>query len=323
MSVTDPVQSSPAEQPPAIQSLQEILAGFQPGTKTTVYARVMLHRHDPKQMKSGAPWEILVLGDATATCDVKDFDCLAQGAGHPRFLVAKLDLEDYKGSASLILRGLRPMDEADVRIEDFVRIDREMVARCRAQFDAELDAMRPGPYRDLVAAMFDDTVRDKFFFWPAASKNHHNYAGGLAEHTLEVLRYARAVAQADDLAYDPDLLTAGCLIHDIGKLDEYAAPPVLARSTAGELAYHLAFGHMRLGAVAERLRLSGVRIPDAAIFKLMHLIEQSHGAHRLDQARMPLLKEARCLAAADQMSASSAPSDRLAAAMDAVAALED
>lgn len=55
---------------------------------------------------------------------------------------------------------------------------------------------------------------------PASVKHHHNGTSGLLEHTIEVckiLEYMTDMYNLDKIL----LLTAG-LLHDIGKLDEYA-----------------------------------------------------------------------------------------------------
>ena len=54
--------------------------------------------------------------------------------------------------------------------------------------------------------------------WPAAQQIHHAYRGGLLEHTLKMAEVGRALARAYDA--NEDLVLAGVLLHDIGKLQE-------------------------------------------------------------------------------------------------------
>lgn len=60
----------------------------------------------------------------------------------------------------------------------------------------------------------------RLFTWPAAITHHHNYAGGLLEHTLEVLEYAEHIAEAFP-EVNMDVLRAAALWHDVGKVIEY------------------------------------------------------------------------------------------------------
>lgn len=60
---------------------------------------------------------------------------------------------------------------------------------------------------------------------PGSSKHHHNFPGGLAEHTLEVVRTVRCMATGFN---DPDLravVTCAALLHDYGKIYEYEFLP--------------------------------------------------------------------------------------------------
>jgi len=65
----------------------------------------------------------------------------------------------------------------------------------------------------------------KFENAPASLNWHHVYDGGLAEHTLSVTRMSVRIAQVLKSVYgieaDMDVLIAGCLLHDIGKVFEY------------------------------------------------------------------------------------------------------
>ena len=54
--------------------------------------------------------------------------------------------------------------------------------------------------------------------WPAAQQIHHAYRGGLLEHTLKMAEIGRSLARAYDA--NEDLVLAGVLLHDIGKLQE-------------------------------------------------------------------------------------------------------
>ncbi len=62
---------------------------------------------------------------------------------------------------------------------------------------------------------------------PAATKNHHAFKGGYLEHTLSVVRTGayfadKYIAYYPDLdpPLDKDLVLAGCVLHDIGKIFE-------------------------------------------------------------------------------------------------------
>ncbi|MFW9876219.1 MAG: HD domain-containing protein, partial [Candidatus Thorarchaeota archaeon] len=62
----------------------------------------------------------------------------------------------------------------------------------------------------------------KFFYYPAAIYYHHNYPYGLFEHTVETIQNAILISKGrDNIELDQDLLIAGALLHDIGKINCY------------------------------------------------------------------------------------------------------
>jgi len=74
--------------------------------------------------------------------------------------------------------------------------------------------------------------------WPAAMTVHHAYRSGLLEHILQIARVVEALARL--YGADADLLFAGAVLHDIGKLQEldYEAAPSYSRE--GNLVGHIA-----------------------------------------------------------------------------------
>ena len=62
---------------------------------------------------------------------------------------------------------------------------------------------------------------EEFKVTPAAKLMHHNYIGGLLEHTLECLEFAQVVLTKCNDKISPDLVYAACILHDFGKIFEY------------------------------------------------------------------------------------------------------
>ncbi len=85
---------------------------------------------------------------------------------------------------------------------------------------------------------------------PAAARNHHAFRGGYLEHTLSVARLAVSLAEKYAEYYpdlnpplSKDLVVAGAILHDIGKVRELVPTPDGGRYTApGRLVGHIAMG---------------------------------------------------------------------------------
>ncbi len=56
---------------------------------------------------------------------------------------------------------------------------------------------------------------------PASEKIHHNYTGGLMQHTWECINIAKVLFGAIYTDVNRELVIAGCIVHDLGKMFEY------------------------------------------------------------------------------------------------------
>jgi 3'-5' exoribonuclease len=101
----------------------------------------------------------------------------------------------------------------------------------------------------LVTSILDDN-RDTLLRMPAATHNHHAYAGGFLEHVLSVThtclyfaeKYADACPEMNP-PLDTDLVIVGGVLHDIGKLRELTLTPAGADYSAeGALIGHMLQG---------------------------------------------------------------------------------
>lgn len=63
--------------------------------------------------------------------------------------------------------------------------------------------------------------KEKFTTAPAARLMHHNYLGGLIEHTYECLEIAKSLIPVLHKKIDTNIVYAACILHDFGKIYEY------------------------------------------------------------------------------------------------------
>jgi 3'-5' exoribonuclease len=146
---------------------------------------------------------------------------------------------------------------------------------------------------ETMAARHGDRLR----IWPAAQTVHHAYRGGLLEHVLQIIRVATFLADTYDARRD--LLIAGAMLHDIGKLQELVYDVVTEYSVEGNLVGHISIG---LGMVRDAIRETP-GFPDDLRLDIEHLILSHHGARELGSPVEPMTVEAFILAAADDLDA--------------------
>lgn len=63
----------------------------------------------------------------------------------------------------------------------------------------------------------------EFYEVPCAVYHHHKYIGGLLEHTIQTCKISLAISNTigDEIIIDKDLLIAGSILHDVGKINCY------------------------------------------------------------------------------------------------------
>lgn len=159
--------------------------------------------------------------------------------------------------------------------------------------------------RELVLDLFA-AHREKLFRLPAADRNHHTYAGGWLEHTLSTVTTAifladRYLAEYPDLIppISRDLVVAGALLHDIGKVREFDLGPIGVESTAaGHLVGHLIQGR-------DLVREAAVDRPIDAelLLRLEHLLLAHHGTAEYGSPQPPMTPEALLVHYADDLDA--------------------
>jgi len=218
---------------------------------------------------------------------------------------------------------------------DFVRVDGRAVRR-QQRLELEIDGIRrvelardtadgfreaecvlsaPRPiddmWRDLAArvdAVGDPWVRrlltevlarhgDRLRIWPAALVVHHAYRGGLLEHVLALADSGAALAAV--YGADRDLLLAGAVLHDLGKLAELDYGVATAYSVDGNL-----LGHIAIGLTMVREIASGIDgFPADLRTRIEHLILSHHGSRERGSPVEPMSVEAFILSAIDELDA--------------------
>lgn len=150
--------------------------------------------------------------------------------------------------------------------------------------------------RELLARVVAENA-ERLRLWPAARQVHHAYRSGLLEHILKIMEIA--VMLAEKYGARRDLLLAGALLHDIGKLRELNYNVAVDYSVEGNLVGHIVIG---VGMLRDAIRATPDFPPDLAI-ELEHLILSHHGQRELGSPVLPMTIEAMILATADELDA--------------------
>lgn len=209
--------------------------------------------------------------------------------------------ELFNGHLQLVIERIRRVNPDQDRRDGFREEDCSYgSSRPAAEMWAELETLIAHVQDPFVRELLTRITRDheaKLRVWPAALTVHHAYRGGFLEHVLSVARVALMLGTA--YGANKDLLTAGALLHDIGKLEELEFDRSTRYTREGNLV-----GHVTLGVVMVRAAMSGIpEFPDALRTHIEHLVVSHHGRREFGAPVEPMTVEAMILAAADDLDA--------------------
>jgi 3'-5' exoribonuclease len=142
-----------------------------------------------------------------------------------------------------------------------------------------------GALRGIVAATIDDPeIRRRLRALPAAPDGHHDYAGGLLEHTVGVATICRELCQLHPRLRS-DLLLAAALLHDVGRTAELTSGPGFRPTPEGRL-----LGHVHLG--TRLIEAQATALDPAARAELLHAVACHHDARAAKTAEAAVLYHA-------------------------------
>ena len=150
----------------------------------------------------------------------------------------------------------------------------------------------------------DDAFRLAFEKTPGSTSGHHAKIGGLLMHVYEVTNIAKQTAVTMRTA-NVDLVVAGAMLHDVGKVEAYrVGPGGFTFTPCGLLVGHVVLGVLML---ERRLAALGEDVcSEGQLLELQHLILSHHGKLEYGSPVEPMTAEAEIVHRADESSAKAA-----------------
>jgi len=280
------------------------LAALAPGAR--VQEAFLVLDVQARATADGSPYTVLVLGNSTGRISTEPFWIEQQDAvagirrGHVVQVIG--EVTTYRDRPQLKTVSVRLLPDA--------LVDPASLLPSVGPGDRYWETL-DGWRRDIrkprlakVVSLFydDDDFRRRYEQCPASLRGHHAAVGGLLKHTTEVAAIARTIARTSGA--DQELVLAGVLLHDIGKLEAYSWRGLFEYTDAGALV-----GHVVLGALMFDRRLREEPEPPCTAIEreiLLHLILAHHGRMEWGSPVPPLTLEAEVLHWADNASAKTA-----------------
>ena len=198
------------------------------------------------------------------------------------------EVEDFQGSPQIRIRQISRLPENEVNLlELFPRSSRDP-EEMFATLLQRIRQMAEGPLQTLMLAIFEDpSIAEKYKLAPAAMTYHHAYLGGLVEHVLSLIELADRVADHYP-ELRRDLVVAGLLLHDIGKIEELSYKRGIRYTTRGQLIGHITLG---IAILNEKIRALP-DFPGALKDQIEHIILSHHGELQFGSPKEPMFPEA-------------------------------
>jgi 3'-5' exoribonuclease len=259
-----------------------------------------------KEVRPGRNGEFLsmTLQDSTGRIAARAFDDVDRlkaefEAGE--FVKVKARANVYNDRLQLIVENIRRVHLEQDRKEGFREEDCVISsARPIDEMWAELQDRIAKVGHPFIKQLLQKIVRaneEKLRVWPAAQTLHHAYRAGFMEHVLQMAAVAEKLAEA--YGANADVLTAGVLLHDIGKLQELDYDLATSYSREGRL-----LGHIMLGSALVRESAATIEgFPPLLLSEIQHLILSHHGCLEYGSPVTPMTVEAFILSFVDDLDA--------------------
>jgi len=198
--------------------------------------------------------------------------------------------------------GVRRCSPNEYDVRDFIpALEDDKIKEYFEQIKKEIKLVENIQLKDLLGAFFDDPRFVKeYTHAPSAMTHHHNYVGGNLEHTVGVIRLCKNICEMYP-GINRDLVVAGAILHDVGKLKEYKYTAAVDKTEEGNFIGHIVMGDRWIREKIAELKKKGKDFDQSLENYLCHMILSHHGKYEWGSPRMPKTIEACVLHQADLM----------------------
>ncbi len=256
----------------------------------SVQSTFLVQSKERKVARNGNPYLDLGLQDSTGVIRAKLWDCDRHATDFEVDDVVRVagEVENFQGIPQIRLRKISRCAPEEIDLRDYFPRSSRDPEEMYAALLVRLQEMPEGPLRALLLVVLGDAaIAEKFKLAPAAMSYHHAYLGGLLEHVLSLVELGDRVC--DHYAWlRRDLVLAGLVLHDLGKIDELSYARGFHYSTRGQL-----LGHITLGLEIVREKMQEVAdFPAPLGDQIEHIILSHHGELEFGSPKQPVFPEA-------------------------------
>ncbi|TFD96951.1 3'-5' exoribonuclease YhaM [Jeotgalibacillus salarius] len=257
---------------------------------------------------AGKPFLTLIFQDRSGDIEAKLWDAgdEEERKYQPQTIVKVAgDIHNYRGKNQLRLKQIRPASAQDnVKMGDFLETAPLSVEEMSEELTQYIFEMK-NPVIQRITRHLLKKYQKPFMEFPAATKNHHEFVSGLAYHVVSMLRMAKFLVEQYP-SLNKDLLYAGIILHDMGKVKELSAAVSATYTIEGNLLGHISIMVNEIAEAAKELE-----IDSEEVLLLQHMILSHHGKAEWGSPKPPMLMEAEMLHYIDNIDAKMIMMDRV------------
>ncbi|WP_255723615.1 3'-5' exoribonuclease YhaM [Sporosarcina sp. ACRSL] len=250
--------------------------------------------------QQGSPFMTLILQDKSGDIEAKLWDT---GEEQERLYAASTivkvggEVHEYRGKNQLRIKSIRPAKEEEgVTISDLVPSSAKSKEVLFEELLQYLFEMKNPSIQRITRHLLKKHQSD-ILVYPAATRNHHDYVSGLLDHVVSMLKLGKAIAELYP-SLNKDLLYAGIILHDVGKVVELSGPIGTQYTIEGNLLGHITIMVNEISKAADELDIHGEEV-----MLLQHMVLSHHGKEEWGSPKRPMLMEAEVLHYIDNIDA--------------------
>lgn len=244
--------------------------------------------------KAGKLYADLLLFDGSEQASAKIWDYSGEVPDSGTVIKIEGTVSEYNSYPQVTISRWRKAKAGEFNPADFMPVyegDRdtlvsELLNRINEIEDVALQCM--------VREVIEEKYPHEFYDAPAASGHHHNYLGGLLEHTVSVTKIALFLADNQTKDINRDIVIAGAILHDIGKIQAYDwSGYTISYSDDGKMVDHIPLGMMMLRPFMDKY------LDNDIAQHLLHILVSHHGLKEWGSPVEPNTQEAKIIHLAD------------------------
>ena len=254
---------------------------------------------------TGAAYLNITLQDATGSIEAKKWDATLNdmelyAAGKVMHIYGTII--GHNGKLQIKIKSAEEVDNTNIDYDQFVICAPIPRNELDKEFRMYVNMVKDESVRALLLALVKKFYQP-LLTHPAATRNHHEYCSGLLFHSVYCAKLCLAIANNYDnipggYQIDKDILIAGALMHDFGKIIELSGPIITSYTTEGRLIGHISIMQSEIREMAKSLNITN-EVP----MLLEHMILSHHGKREFGSPVLPMTKEALILSFADDIDA--------------------